>query len=132
MTTTVLMLRSALSPVRACTFAALLAILSQFTLAGLALFVSASLWSAHIAVGFFVAVLLTALLVLTHRRSGQADLARPARWLATSYVAQVLLAAAADGPGLSALRALHVGNAALLLAAAWHLALRVLNPRSAR
>lgn len=131
MTTTVFNLRSAFSPVRACTVAALLAILSQFTLAGLALFVSASLWSAHIAVGFFVAVPLTALLMLTRRRSRHADLARPVRWLTTSYVVQVLLAAAADGPGLAALRALHVGNAAMVLAAAWLLAQRARSPHAA-
>lgn len=132
MTTTVLNLRSAFSPVRACTVAALLVILSRLTLAGLALFVLASLWSAHIAVGFFAAVSMAAWLALTRRRSRHADLTRPTRWLARSYVAQVLLIAAADGPGLVALRALHVGNAALLLVAAWHLAQRVLNPRSAR
>lgn len=132
MTTTILKMRPASSPVWACSVAALLAIFSQFTLAGLALFVSASLWSAHIAVGFFVAIPLTALLVLTRRRTTHAQLARSVRLLGATYALQVLLAAAADGPGLVVLRALHVGNAALLLVAAWLLAQRAWNLHSSR
>lgn len=130
MNTTVLKLWSAFSPVRACAVAALIAILSQYTLAGLALFVSASFWSAHIGVGFFVALPLAALLALTRRQAPQAELARPVRWLTATYVVQVLLAAAADGPGASVLRALHVGNSALVLLAVCRLVAHALKSRT--
>lgn len=114
-----------------CVFATLVGILAQFTLAGLALFVSESWWSAHIAVGASVALPLAALLISARRSSLFGQLARPVWWLAALYSVQVLLAAVevSDTP---VLRALHVGNAALVMAAALNLAQRVFASHTAR
>lgn len=99
-------------------------VLAQFALAGTALFVSPSWWSVHAAAGAALAVPLIGLLVQTRRAAPGATLRQPTGWLVTLYVAQVLLAALSDEPGLTALRAAHVANAALVLCMSLYLALR--------
>jgi len=99
-------------------------IVAQFALAGAALFIAGNWWGAHAALGGSVVLPLALLLVQT-RRGRPAACLRPASiGLAALYLLQVVLAALSDAPGWSALRAVHVANAALLLSAAVHLAVR--------
>lgn len=127
MSTTLGTSKAVMGTASACALAALALIVAQFALAGAALFVAPGLW-----VGTLVAVPLIALLVLTHQRLAGAALAPPSRLLFALYLLQVLLAAASDALGLVMLRALHVGNAALVLSAAWLLAQRAWGLRQGR
>lgn len=99
-------------------------VVAQFALAGAALYASPAVWAAHGAVGS--SVLLPVVAMLVHSRQGQgfAHL-RPGVWgLLALYLAQVLLAVLSERPEMLALRAAHVGNAALVLCASFWLVLR--------
>lgn len=104
-------------PVRITTLALPVLILTQFLLAGLALFPGGTGWSAHGGLG---ALLLAPILVLF--------LARPLRgWallLALLYGLQIALIVLGQDSGSVMLMALHPFNAGLLLAAALMVAMK--------
>ncbi len=99
-------------------------VLAQFALAGLALYASPALWAVHGIVGSCVLLPILALLVQSRKKQKFNHL-RPGVWgLLALYLVQVAFAVLSERPEMLALRAAHVGNAALVLCASFWLVLR--------
>lgn len=90
----------------------------QFLLAGLGLFVDADMWGVHGMLGSALALAIGVTAVAPFARHDIRPLRHWGAVLGALYLLQIALIIAAEGSGSGLLRALHVFNAGLLLAAA--------------
>lgn len=107
---------------------AVVMLMAQFTVAGLALFQAQGLWMVHAILDGMIALPVLALLVETRRGTPMAEFGWQTRGLLLQYLLQVGLGAASDSPDLAAVRVAHIANASALLCTATVLAVRLWRP----
>ena len=101
-----------------------LLIVTQFFLVGLAIFADGAMWNLHAALGGFIAIPITTMLLIGLASKSMRCLRMLSMTVFILYLLQIVWLAVGEVTGIGALRAAHAANAALLLLASGALAYR--------